>query len=80
MEVTGKDENKTASESVRVLRTRPSPLQEQTAANTPKRSGLSGSGDSGHTEWGRDAESGHGTAVNPAPTADTPAESETTNP
>ena len=32
MEVTGHDENKTASESVRVLRTRPSPLQDQQAA------------------------------------------------
>lgn len=32
MEVTGKDETKTASESVRVLRTRPSPLQEQPGA------------------------------------------------
>jgi TonB family protein len=31
MEVTGKDSTKTASESVRVLRTRPSPLQEQGA-------------------------------------------------
>jgi protein TonB len=32
MEVTGKDDSKTASESVRVLRTRPSPLQEQPGA------------------------------------------------
>ncbi|HXA49362.1 MAG TPA: TonB family protein [Candidatus Acidoferrum sp.] len=32
MEVTGKDDSKTASESVRVLRTRPSPLQEQSGA------------------------------------------------
>jgi protein TonB len=32
MEVTGKDESKTTSESVRVLRTRPSPLQDQPAA------------------------------------------------
>jgi len=37
MEVTGQGQNKTTSESVRVLRTRPSPLQDQNqAANTAK--------------------------------------------
>ena len=35
MEVTGADANKTTSESVRVLRTRPSPLQDQTASANP---------------------------------------------
>ena len=39
MEVTGQDQTKTTSESVRVLRTRPSPIQDQTQLSQPGSAG-----------------------------------------
>ncbi len=59
MEVTGADANKTTSESVRVLRTRPSPLQDQPAQANPAVNPSQPGRQSGRAGVGRRRSSGH---------------------